>query len=166
MCLNKKDFILFFYKELDEHTLNIYREHLKNCPRCLEEYKKLENLLNSIHREEVTIPLQEKEKVISQVLCRLKRYSYPKSFFKDLKERIIQHILRPVLISLAVLLLLVVPWGIKKLSLEKDFSILETEMLLSLNEIEVLTIFDKEDIEEEVFFLFSSDNNSFLERGI
>ncbi|RKY40209.1 MAG: hypothetical protein DRP76_02410 [Candidatus Omnitrophota bacterium] len=163
MCLNKKDFILFFYKELDEHTLNIYREHLKNCPRCLEEYEKLESLLNSIRREEIVIPAQEKEKAISQVLFELKKYSYPRSFFKDLKERIIQHILwRPVLISLAILLLLVVPWGIKKLSLKKDFSILETELLLSLNEMEALTIFDKEDIEEEVSFLFYSEGATFF----
>ena len=158
MCLSKKELILFFYKEVDEEKLAYYKRHLKSCKKCLKRFKEIEEVLCSFKKEEILIPEEEKEELIRNVLSKIEasseRIKIFDKIFNKIKEKFI-FLARLSLAGVAVLLFVFFFWQVKKESWNKELSILETEMILSSKELDNITVFDEEDLENEILFFAS-----------
>ncbi len=150
MCLSKKDLILFFYKEADEEKLAYYKKHLESCKKCLARFKEIEKFLLSFKKEKVSISEEEKEKLIRDILSKVKASSERIRIFDRIRKKSI-FLARLSLVGTAVFLCIFFFWQAKK-SWDKEFSILEIETTLSSEELDKITVFDEEDLENEILF--------------
>ncbi len=153
MCLSKKELILFFYKEVDEEKLAYYKRHLESCKKCLMRFKEIEKFLLSLKKEKIALSEEEKEELIRNVLSKIEVSSERIKIFDRIREKFI-FLARLSLAGVAVFLCIFFFWQAKK-SQDKEFSILETEMILSSKELDEITVFDEEDLENEVLFFAS-----------
>ena len=157
MCLSKKELVLFFYKEVDEEKLAYYKRHLESCKKCLMRFKEIEKFLLSLKKEKIALSEEEKEELIRNVLSKIEasseRIKIFDKIFNKIREKFIFFV-RLSLAGVAVFLCIFFFWQAKK-SQDKEFSILETEIILSSKELDKITVFDEEDLENEVLFFAS-----------
>lgn len=159
-CIQDKELILYYYKDLDSPKLKKIAKHLEICAKCMNSYREIEALNSKIDRTLIELSSQETQVILGKVKEKISQDSILDKIANSISDLFKQAIFglsyRPQLITAAVVLiavLVVFPFfGKKNLdSIEKEFDILQIQMELAA-----------EDSETSIFELYE-DGLEFLE---
>ncbi len=166
-CLSKKDLILLYYEEFNNDSLAKIRSHLKHCKKCFKKYLEIEKLLSGLEKQTVELSKEDISSLVESIIKKLPepkqklklipRYIETLSFLKENLAWRFRAQPQLAFISLAlifVLFLSPVLLNFKKHDLIREFAICEIEMELSLQNLEIVSVFDffeEEFIDQESF---------------
>ncbi len=142
-CFKEKDLILFYYQEIGKKKSSLLAEHLNTCSRCREEYKKIESLFAEAKADPVELTDQDLETIVQNIRGEIRKHSLSIAL-EDIVRRFFNGLavilLRPRVIAVAAVLILALLLpsliGKRDKSLDKEFDIFQTQMYISLDNIE------------------------------
>lgn len=173
-CLKQKELILLYYNEVTQEKAGVFRSHIKGCSRCAARYSELEQFMHSVDTHSVDVPYKEIEEYVDfvsrkayEVTPRQRgRKEILSSFLQNIGDGLYALFLRPrlALVTVAVITALILfPLWKKKNTLDKEFDIFQIQMELTLNEEDLIELFDffgEDFIDSEYLLLPPTPGNS------
>jgi hypothetical protein len=141
-CPGRADWVLFYYKDLEEKDLRSSVQHLDSCEACQKQYLEVKSLLSKISRDRITL----KEEELERILAKIKLHPRPSFNMLDYLSERFDYFLRKIQqefsykpqVALATLILLIglisVPLAMRNTRERFRIEMAEAELELTLEE--------------------------------
>jgi len=147
-CPKKEDWVLFYYKELENGKIESFSNHLLSCDDCKKQFKELE-VLSEIKEEAPSLSSQELGEVIAKVKFeasqRIGFFSGVKNWFLDFLEGLRLSFSKPKLVFVAITAIFLVTllpfWHQQKSSFEDNFVELQLEFISEDDDLDIFLDF-------------------------
>jgi len=147
-CPKEKEWILFYYKDLEKEKIESLSRHLLSCDICQKQFKELE-VLSRMKEEAPPLSSQELEGIVSSVKFlgsqEVGFFTTAKYWFLDFLEGLRFSFLKPKLVfvvTTAIILLIFLPFQHQnKMSLEDDFVELQLELVSEDDDLDIFLDF-------------------------
>ena len=147
-CPKKKEWVLFYYKDLESKKIENFSKHLLSCNICQRQFKELE-VLSKIKEKSPSISNQELGEIVAKVKFLGSQetgfFTTVKYWFLDFLEGLRFSFLKPKLVFVimtAVILLIFLPFRHQdKISFEDNFVELQLELVSEEDSLDIFLDF-------------------------